>query len=89
MTVTSMPQTILPERAEEPPAEDVILGVDTHKDVHVAAVITVLGALLAHQEFPATAAGYRQLPAWPAPSASCIVREWSAPVPTELSWHGS
>ncbi|MFF3404379.1 IS110 family transposase [Streptomyces sp. NPDC002659] len=45
-------------------AEDVILGVDTHKDVHVAAVITVLVALLAHQEFPATAAGCRQLLVW-------------------------
>ncbi|MFE6946691.1 IS110 family RNA-guided transposase [Streptomyces chartreusis] len=37
---------------------------DTHKDVHVAAVITMLGAFLAHQEFPATAAGYRQLLLW-------------------------
>ncbi len=64
MTVTSMPQTILPAQSEQQPAEDVILGVDTHKDVHVAAVITVLGAFLAHQEFPATAAGYRQLLAW-------------------------
>ncbi|WP_450152400.1 IS110 family transposase [Streptomyces dioscori] len=59
-----MPQTTLPERPEQQPAEDVILGVDTHKDVHVADVITVLGALLAHQVFPATAAGYRQLLAW-------------------------
>ncbi|MFK4070446.1 transposase [Streptomyces sp. NPDC029674] len=41
-----------------------ILGVDTHKDVHVAAVITVLGVLLAHQKFPATAVGYRQLLSW-------------------------
>ncbi|MCX4564476.1 IS110 family transposase [Streptomyces phaeochromogenes] len=64
MTITSLPQTTLPERPEEQPTEDVILGVDTRKDVHVAAVITVLGALLAHQEFPATAAGYRQLLAW-------------------------
>jgi len=54
----------LPARSEKPPAEDVILGVDTHKDVHVAAVVTVLGVLLAHQEFPVTAAGYRQLVAW-------------------------
>ncbi|WUP40016.1 IS110 family transposase [Streptomyces sp. NBC_00259] len=37
---------------------------DTHKDVHVAAVVTVLGALLAHQQFPTTAVGYRQLLAW-------------------------
>ncbi|MEU9663882.1 IS110 family transposase [Streptomyces chartreusis] len=62
-----MPQTTLSERPEEQPSEDVILGVDTHKDVHVAAVITMLGALLAHQEFPATAAGYRQLLAWAGP----------------------
>ena len=41
--------------------EEVVLGVDTHKDVHVAAVITALGALLATSSFPTTAAGYRQL----------------------------
>lgn len=64
MTVTSMPQPPLPTQRAAQPAEDVILGVDTHKDVHVAAVITVLGALLAHQEFPTTASGYRQLLAW-------------------------
>ncbi|MFD4144341.1 IS110 family transposase [Streptomyces sp. NPDC058572] len=64
MTVTSLPQPTLPTQPVPAPAEDVILGVDTHKDVHVAAVITALGASLAHQEFPATAAGYRQLPAW-------------------------
>ncbi|MDN3263271.1 transposase [Streptomyces sp. CSDS2] len=63
MTIASMPQPTLPAQPEEPLAEDVILGVDTHKDVH-AAVITVLGAFLAHQEFPATGAGYRQLLSW-------------------------
>ncbi|MFI0861742.1 hypothetical protein ACH4RA_15970 [Streptomyces smyrnaeus] len=56
-----MPQPTLPTQPEEPLADDVILGVNTHKDVHVAAVVTTLGALLAHQECPATAAGYRQL----------------------------
>ncbi|MGB8231541.1 MAG: IS110 family transposase [Pseudonocardiaceae bacterium] len=40
------------------------MGVDTHKDVHVAAVISVLGALLGTASFPTTAAGYRQLLAW-------------------------
>ncbi|MFJ3763024.1 transposase [Streptomyces sp. NPDC090080] len=64
MTVTSMPQTTLPAQSDQRLAEDVVLGVDTHKDVHVAAVITVLGALLAHQEFPATATGYHQLLSW-------------------------
>ena len=46
------------------PTDEVVLGVDTHKDVHVAAVITVLGALLASTTFPTTAAGYRDLVAW-------------------------
>lgn len=64
MTVTSMPQPTLPAQQAAQPVEDVILGVDTHKDMHVAAVITVLGALFAHQEFPTTAAGYRQLLVW-------------------------
>ncbi|MEU4541708.1 IS110 family transposase [Streptosporangium sp. NPDC023825] len=44
--------------------EDVVVGVDTHKDVHVAAVISRLGERLAHQSFPTTAAGYRQLLNW-------------------------
>ncbi|WP_308313154.1 transposase [Streptomyces sp. ISL-1] len=41
-----------------------VLGVDTHKHIHVAAVITTLGASLALQEFPTTAVGYRQLISW-------------------------
>lgn len=45
-------------------AEETILGVDTHKDTQVAAVITVLGGLVETRSFPATAAGYRQLLAW-------------------------
>ncbi|WP_091457991.1 IS110 family RNA-guided transposase [Actinokineospora iranica] len=42
----------------------VVLGVDTHKDVHVAAVISMLGVFLASQSFPTTAAGYEQMLAW-------------------------
>lgn len=44
--------------------EDILLGVDTHKDVHAAAVITTLGAALNGRSFPATAEGYRQLVSW-------------------------
>lgn len=39
-------------------------GVDTHKDFHVAAALDQLGRLLEIAEFPATAAGYRQLHTW-------------------------
>jgi transposase len=43
---------------------EAVLGVDTHKDFHVAALVSVLGVLLAWRRFPATAQGYRQLLAW-------------------------
>ncbi|MDT5047924.1 MAG: transposase [Mycobacterium sp.] len=53
----------MPQLTPSDPAE-VVLGVDTHKDVHVAAVLTTLGVLLATSTFPTTAAGYRRLLAW-------------------------
>jgi transposase len=43
---------------------EVILGVDTHKDSHVAAVVNPVGALLGGRCFAATTAGYRQLLGW-------------------------
>ncbi|TLS46136.1 IS110 family transposase [Streptomyces montanus] len=62
MTTATTDQPSL--KAPRTTAVDVVLGVDTHKDVHVAAVLTVLGALLATRSFPATLAGYRDLLAW-------------------------
>jgi len=53
----------MPQSTPSDPAE-VVLGVDTHKDVHVAAVLTTLGVLLATSTFPTTAVGYRRLLAW-------------------------
>lgn len=40
---------------------EVVLGVDTHGEVHVAAVVSPLGKILGTESFPATAVGYRQL----------------------------
>lgn len=42
----------------------VLGGVDTHKDVHVAAVIDDVGRILATASFPTTRHGYRQLLVW-------------------------
>jgi len=39
-------------------------GVDTHKDLHVAAALDSVGKLLGTQSFPTTAAGYRGLLGW-------------------------
>jgi transposase len=55
--------------ADTPPAVDtrgVTIGVDTHAEFHVAAVIDPLGRHLGHETFPATPAGYRALMAWSA-----------------------
>src|SRR5690242_2171349 len=39
-------------------------GVDTHAGMHAAAALDPLGGLLGVREFPATAAGYADLPGW-------------------------
>ena len=42
----------------------VIVGVDTHAEIHVAVVIDRLGRVQGTAEFPTTTAGYRQLLGW-------------------------
>ncbi len=44
--------------------EQVVGGVDTHKDVHVAAVLSRTGALLGTAEFPATLVAHAKMLAW-------------------------
>ena len=48
------------------PAEDtgIIGGVDTHQDLHTAAIVTVEGAVLGTESFSTTRAGYRAMLAW-------------------------
>ena len=42
----------------------VVGGVDTHKDVHVAAIVDPTGRILGTSSFPTTKSGLRQLLAW-------------------------
>jgi transposase len=46
------------------PSLQVILGVDTHAEVHVAALLDHLGRRLGIQTIPATQAGSQQLLFW-------------------------
>jgi transposase len=46
------------------PADPVTVGVDTHRDVHVAAVVDQTGRLLATEAFPASTRGYVGLVTW-------------------------
>ncbi|MEU2874708.1 IS110 family transposase [Streptomyces olivoreticuli] len=57
-SIVSVPPAAVHDRHE------VVLGADTHKDAHVAAVTTNVGLVLDSAGFPATAAGYQQLLAW-------------------------
>lgn len=45
-------------------AMPLVVGVDTHKDVHVARAKDTLGRLLGERSVPATAPGFRELLAW-------------------------
>lgn len=47
-----------------PDDQDVIGGVDTHKDVHAAAALSATGRLLGTALFPTTQAGHSQLLSW-------------------------
>ena len=44
--------------------DGLVVGIDTHLDVHVAAVLNRLGQRLAVRSFPATDAGNAQLTRW-------------------------
>src|SRR5690349_10658121 len=61
-------------------------GVDTHLDVNVAAALDPVGGLLAVAEFPATAAGHRQLLSWLAGFGPVAGSAWRAPAPTARDW---
>ncbi|WP_033306560.1 hypothetical protein RFN58_34175 [Streptomyces iakyrus] len=65
MANSTMSSTLpAPKSHRRRPAGEVVLGVDTHRDAHVASVLSLTGAVLATDEFRATAAGYRDLLKW-------------------------
>ncbi|MGC0413101.1 transposase [Streptomyces sp. SAI-195] len=57
-------QRSTPSSTDPPVRREVVLGVDTHGEVHVAAVVSPLGKMLGTESFPATVAGYRRLLVW-------------------------
>ena len=50
--------------AQEGTVRRIIGGVDTHKDLHVAAVVDEQDRVLGTQSFASTRQGYRQMLAW-------------------------
>jgi transposase len=65
MSVIEAPTQVTPRCAGRPPVAGVVtVGVDTHQLTHHAAVIDPESKVVGDREFPATAAGYRQLADW-------------------------
>lgn len=61
--MASMPQSDV-EGGDATAGNVVVLGVDTHKDIHVAVVISALGVFLASQSFPRNRYRIRAMLAW-------------------------
>jgi transposase len=57
-------RTVDDRRDGRPLFTGIVGGVDTHKDIHVAAACDPLGRVLGTREFPTTTAGYRRLATW-------------------------
>lgn len=57
-------QPVGPTQTGARTVSEVFVGVDTHKDTHHVAVITLDGHHLTDREFPATSTGYRAISNW-------------------------
>jgi transposase len=64
--MTSIPHTGRPRESRKPAVSDRVVygGVDTHKELHVAAVVDGADAVLGTRSFSTTRAGYRALLSW-------------------------
>jgi len=62
MTSSRMPD---PAAGQQPGlSDDLVIGVDTHKDTNVVVALSITGTVLGDARFPATTAGHQQLLAW-------------------------
>ncbi|CAL9629994.1 hypothetical protein SUDANB9_06025 [Streptomyces sp. enrichment culture] len=64
--VTAIESVVVKLCADPPVRREAVLGVDTHGEVHVAAVVSPLGKVLDTESFPAV--GYRRLLVWARPA---------------------
>jgi hypothetical protein len=62
-------------------------GVDTHADVHVAAVVDANGGVLGVEAFPTTPRGYAALGDW-LTGFGAVVRVSKGPARMAPDWHG-
>ena len=70
-----------------PDARKVIVGVDTHKHVHVAVAIDSWGIRLRDEAFVADSGGYQALITWPRPTGGLKRSASKAPAAMAPAWH--
>ena len=70
-------------------APPVTVGVDTHLETHVAAVVDQTGRLLDTKAFAASTRGYVALVTWAESLGRWSALGSKAPAPTELGWPAS
>jgi hypothetical protein len=68
---------------------DVVVGVDTHKDEHVAVALDGLGGRLGELAIVANPGGYAELLAWADQLGTVAAFGVEAPAPTAAAWRGS
>jgi transposase len=61
-------------------------GVDTHADVHVAAVVDQIGRVLGAEAFPASLEGYRAALAWMRSRGELAKVGWRGPAAMTPGW---
>jgi len=79
-------QSSVDNREEE--AGGVIIGVDTHKDFHVAAALDRTGQVLDTSTFATTTAGYAELLMCRVASVGCRRLAWKVPDRGAPGWPG-
>ena len=67
----------------------VTVGVDTHKQFHVAHAVDQLGRPLGTHRLAATAAGYRRFVSWAHELGSSLPSVSKAPAITAPAWRGT
>jgi transposase len=71
------------------PTPPVTVGVDSHLDLHMAAVLDHTGRLLGTKAFPASTRGYVALVTWAEGFGPGSASGWKAPAPMAPGWPGS
>jgi hypothetical protein len=67
-------------------AEEVVLGVDPHLDVHVAVALDGLDRRLGELAVPTTEKGYESLVTWGKELATWVALAWRARAATAPGW---